>query len=115
MKRDLDLLRAILIEEEDRSKSTLPGKWTEEQICYHQALLIEAGLLRGVVHRFDGQVSLHIDGLTWQGHEFLAATSSEPVWALVRKRLRQFGAEVSIPIIMELAKSLAREALGLPS
>lgn len=41
MKRDLDLIRLLLINQEGKEKVDL-SQYTEDQIRYHQALLINA-------------------------------------------------------------------------
>lgn len=85
MKRDMDLIREILIMIEEyngpsnRFWITLDGH-SDEQVKYHAVLLKEAGLIEAdIMKTFQGS-EIRISRLTWAGHEFLDATRSSKVW-----------------------------------
>ena len=95
MKRDMDLIRTLLLEIESwppgaRVPSTriVIAPYTEEQIRYHAELLHDAGFIGGVlaVHRASGERPAIVGRLTWHGHEFVDATRSDIVWAAVKQR-----------------------------
>jgi hypothetical protein len=78
MKRDMNLIRLLLLETEGEEPKPDLSPYSGEQRVYHSALLIEAGLI-------DGQIIPNAIGLpartvslrlTWSGHEFLDATRS---------------------------------------
>jgi hypothetical protein len=104
MKRDMDLIRRILIEIEEKDKEIHIEDYSEEQINYHKALLIEAELVEGKVHYSSrgGKNSdiipdwVYIIKLTWQGHEFLDQARSETVWNKAKKFLTDKGMDFSI-------------------
>lgn len=87
MKRDMDLIRAILL----ASEETLHGRldaipeiagYTEEQVGYHNYLLVDAGLASGV-DVFAGEAkgpTWGLTSLTWAGHEFLDAAREPTRW-----------------------------------
>jgi hypothetical protein len=88
MKRDLDLIRTILLKvEEDETltgsvRSANPGDLgitdhTDAEVTYHSVLLIEAGFLAGNIE-IAGQVLIF--RLTWQGHEFLESVRNPETW-----------------------------------
>ena len=123
MKRDMDLIRTLLLEIE----SWLPGArvpstriviepYTEEQIRYHAELLHDAGFIGGVlaVHRATGERPAIVGRLTWRGHEFVDATRSDIVWAAVKKRAESVGGSVNMELLLELIFAVSRSMMWLP-
>ena len=120
MKRDMDLIRDILLHvEEDETLTgsrfkTFDSKdfagHSDDEITYHVDLLFEAGLV-------DGSPNLHplpaISKLTWQGHEFIAATKDPQIWASVKERLRGLP-DIAMSLIAEIGKAEIKKKLGLP-
>lgn len=51
MKRDMDLIRLKLMQVEGEEPAPDLSAYTEEQQVYHMALLIEAGLVDGIVKK----------------------------------------------------------------
>ena len=101
MKRDLNLVRQILLDLE-RSKTTDEGGWpkldlpgrTEAEIGYHVRLMHADGLIDAhnvTTHdRPPGQEAWKATALTWKatsltskGHEFLEMARDESVWGAV--------------------------------
>ena len=85
MKRDMDLIRTILLEVEKlplsgaNSELEIPGH-TPEEVTYHIMLCQEAGLLDAVdASSFDGTYWIPTR-LTYQGHEFLDAARADTIW-----------------------------------
>lgn len=95
MRRDMDLIRSLLIDIEGEDSVDLE-EYTEEEIVEHKRLLIEAGLARGdMLTGADRILAIHIDGLTWEGHEFLSAARNKKLWDRARAK---FGDELlSVP------------------
>lgn len=123
MKRDMDLIRAMLLEVESwppgaRVPSTriVIGPYTEEQIRYHAELLYDAGFIGGVVavHRASGERPAIVGRLTWHGHEFVDATRSDIVWAAVKKRAEPVEGSTSMELLAELVSSVSRSMMWLP-
>lgn len=120
VKRDMDLIRDILLKvEEDPSMNGFTFKTydtkdfeghSEPEIIYHINLLFEVGFI-------DGARSLNplpaISRLTWQGHEFIAATKDPRIWASVKERLKGLP-DVGISVIFEIAKAEIKKHLKLP-
>ena len=122
MKRDIDLIRALLLEIESwppgaRVPSTRIAiePYTEEQIRYHADLLHEAGLIGGViaVHRSTGERPAIVGRLTWNGHEFVDATRSDAVWAAVRARSAMVGGSLNMDVLTELVSSVSKSMMWL--
>ena len=82
MKRDIDLIRSILLNVESDGERPLPSGHTGEEIADHVQQLIEEGLVEGVVVR-NGQgipCQATIIRLTSRGHDFVDATRSQNFW-----------------------------------
>jgi hypothetical protein len=99
MKRNLDLLRHILLVTENRqmaSTAAVEG-YTSDDIGYHNHLLIEAGLARGVdVTNLSSPAPQGlITGLTWAGHEFVELARDDAKWRRVMEALRADGRTVT--------------------
>ncbi len=95
MKRDWDLIREILVALEDKkeSKGILRLKdfpsGREQEISYHVALLLDAGLVEGSMpSEFGPPVKrFNLSRLTWEGHDFLDAIRNDDVWSKIKTKL----------------------------
>jgi hypothetical protein len=114
MKRDMELIRLILLDVEGDEKPDLSG-YTEEQQVYHMALLIEAEMIKGAVG--EDQVGYpkfaSAIRLTWQGHEFLDAARNPSIWKKSIEKLKSAGASLPLPVIQEMLISLLKKQVGL--
>jgi hypothetical protein len=118
MKRDLDLIRRILLAVEARQETEQPfsvsiNGYSQEQICYHIRLLAEAGLLRAVDYSGNGPPNWQAQSLTWGGHDWLDATRSDTVWHKVKATVRDKGVSLTFELAKQLAASYTATALGL--
>ena len=86
MKRDMDLIRNLLMRLEDSSVDLLDG-FDRKEVSYHNYLLVDAGLATGVDLGCDGDVvpQWAADSLTWAGHEFLDAAREPKRWKQARE------------------------------
>ncbi|MDF3626197.1 DUF2513 domain-containing protein [Brytella acorum] len=122
MKRDMDLVREILLAiEADEQLNGMgihefrdPGDLgisdcSPERFVYAQLLLVDAGFLRA---KTDGWVP-SISGLTWEGHEFLDTVRDPEIWRKTKEQTRGV-ASVGIGFLWEIAKGEIRMKLGLP-
>ena len=120
MKRDMDIIRRILIavEDADEPVEIIPD-CTDAVFGYHAALLIDAGLATGDV--VDGPNLQPMAGsifrLTWAGHDFLDAARSDTVWRTAKEKILKPGVSWTFEILKETLKTLAKQELarhGLP-
>lgn len=124
MKRDMDLVRAILLTVED-ADGDLDGSdlveisGSRERMVFHVELLEAHGLLRASVRRVTGPLvaSVTVRGLTWEGYDYLDAIMSDRVWSRAREAIARElgGASLSIvrTVCERCAVSLAVKALEL--
>jgi hypothetical protein len=111
MKRDMDLVRAILLKIEESPDGYAPDSieipdYSRNQIAYHLAIMIEAGLLHGdVAEGMEGDLDGLPTRITWQGHDFLDAAREPSRWGQAKRRLGRIGSasfEVWIKVLTEL-------------
>lgn len=120
VKRDLDLIRKMLLAVEEAPSGWAPRfefeDYTDAQVGYHAYLLIDAGLAQGAdvtTYGSDGPEAL-ISSLTWEGHEFLEAARDESRWKKAQSIVAEKGGGVTLDVLKALLISLAKSALGLP-
>ena len=123
MKRDMDLVRTILLRVEADAKFDgmlnpasaadlgIEGH-SDHEIAYNCAQLVEAGFLTGNT-RMATQGTVIIGKLTWQGHEFLDAVRDPDIWRKTKERAKTV-TTVGIGFLWEIAKAEIKAKLGLP-
>jgi hypothetical protein len=124
MKRDLDLVRKILLAREAHPHGHAPNPlqiegYTEEQVGFHAYLMEQAGLVEAGDITDCGAESpqAFVYSLTWDGYEFLEATRNEETWAKARRAASSAGGmvfDVLKSVCVGLLTQAARKAAGLP-
>lgn len=116
MKRDMNLIRLLLLETEGEDPKPDLSAYTEDQRLYHSALIIEAGLVHGeVIEDGSGQpASSVILRLTWAGHEFLDAARNDTIWKKATEQIKQSGVDVTITLLKDILNQFLKQSLGLP-
>ncbi|MBD1194501.1 DUF2513 domain-containing protein [Vulcanococcus sp. Clear-D1] len=102
----MELVRLLLIEiEQDAQWPAGKCIATEDAIkSYHLHLLIQAGLVEGKESLVMGGEAPQflISGLTWHGHEFLAASADPGRWSQFKKSAGIGLASIPFPVIVKL-------------
>jgi hypothetical protein len=116
MKRDMNLIRLLLLETEGEDPKPDLAPYTEDQRVYHSALLIEAELVHGqIVKGPRGQPAATIIlRLTWTGHEFLDAARNDTIWHKAGESIKKSGVDVTFSVLKEILNKLLKQSLGLP-
>ena len=104
MKRELDLVRKILMDIESvesfqrghliLDEEDYPDE-SSQQLQYHLFLMNEAGLLEGYEANRGTIMEFQPTRLTWSGHEFLDSARNESIWNKATTGLK--GGLTSIP------------------
>lgn len=133
MKLNHECVRSLLLTVEDASFSELkygignedlPNKerlkeFSKDEIEYNAMLLIQAGYLSGINSSIDlaGNIMFDLNGLTWQGHQFLDTIRDPKVWSDTKKVASKF-ASISLSLTEKIASNvilgLIRKETGLP-
>ena len=124
MKRDMDLVRRILFEIEDKYKSTalinlhIEG-YDFETVAYHCKIMYEAGLISYYKGQYasDELCSFFVGGLTWEGNDYLDKIRDNSFWEQVKRIIKEKGLPLVIDTIKivsgELIVAAAKTAMGL--
>jgi hypothetical protein len=117
MKRDMNLIRSLLLQIEGEEPKPDLGQYSQEQKIYHSALLIEAGLVDGeIITNGSGYpATTIIIRLKWAGHEFLDAARDEDNWQRATKSVAKAGGSFTIPILSEILTQYIKQKLGFPN
>jgi hypothetical protein len=119
MRRNMDLVRTILMRIEDS-----PSGWashpfgiagfTPEQVGYHAHIMKEDGLIEGV-----DVTSMHSKGpeaaptaITWKGHEFLDLARDQTRWNQAKAMIGRVGS-APISVWMKVLNDLVLKELGV--
>ncbi|MEW5926840.1 MAG: DUF2513 domain-containing protein [Gemmatimonadota bacterium] len=122
MKRDMDLVRAILFKAEeapggsDVGRIEIPG-WDEADVLEHIALLKEAGYVEAAVMRSGntgGVRAAVVQRITWQGHEFLDLARSDTLWSEAKDVATKQAGSASLEVFKAILTALVLRAVGLP-
>ncbi|MDI9247117.1 DUF2513 domain-containing protein [Stenotrophomonas sp. RS-48] len=123
MKRDSELIRQLMLALETSERpfsATNPIEgFTQPQVAYHLALIVDSGLAVGNVQYSLGSRDSTVPTaalafrLTPEGHDFIDTIRDETIWNKTKQKVATVGGSVSIGVLKEIATALAKSALGL--
>jgi len=107
MKRDMDLIRAVLIEVE---KLPYDGGFhdisvqghSQEEITYHVILAHDAGLIDACDLSSADGICCKPKRLTYAGHEFLDSARSDTVWNKAKEKLLSTSGTITLEALKVL-------------
>ncbi len=117
MKRDMDLVRTILLTVE--KTGTTPIDWIDgfkiegyddEFVSYHVWLLAQAGFLEALDRSTQEGFSYDPRCLTWYGAEFLDTIRDPEIWAGTKAGAKKAGG-FSLEILGAIAKGLIKKKI----
>jgi len=110
MKRDMDLIREVLLEIEKKYVSTAIYNLKIEgydmaTIAYHCKILHEAGLISSYNANYtsDGIYSFVVGSLTWEGNDYLDKVRDDSIWSKTKEVIIQKG----IPLVFDTIKTIS--------
>jgi hypothetical protein len=117
MKRNMDLIRQILLAVEANASGYMPCElnidgFSEEEIAYHTCLLKEAELIDGVESESRGGREIAPIRLTWAGHEFLDASREPTRWKEAKEAIGKIGG-ASLTVWTTVLTQIVLKSLGL--
>ena len=112
MKRDMDLVKQILLEAEDLDtpKLDLPIEGYDQIVVNeHVYLCTQAGLIEATILRDqDGRAAQVITSrLTWQGHEFLQLARNNALWNKAKSNFKDKAVNFSFEMLFLYLKQEA--------
>ena len=123
MKRDMDLIRELLLKLE--ALPIGPGRlvgirasepelavdgFTADDISHHLWMLIDAGFLQVEGRGFNMSGELLFRGITWSGHEFIGTIRDREIWQKTKEAAKKGGTE-AIEFVWEIAKAIGKNEL----
>jgi len=118
MKRDIELVRKILLEIESKDE---PDGWifpelegySEEEVNYHIKIMAEAGLIEARDLSTMNTFEWAAINLTWEGHEFLDASRNDTIWKKSKSIIKDKLGSVSFEVLKSLLIKTTAAHLGL--
>lgn len=124
MKRDMDLVRKILLVLEEQKKTRFPISevpfiegCSEDQVRYHIEIMSQANLL--YVHKVDksDHYAFAADqySISWQGHEFIEAMRDDSQWNKIKSTMIKAGGfafDIAFQVGKEIIKQAAIKAIS---
>lgn len=121
MKRDMDLVRKILLAIEEQSydysqPNPAVDGYTTEQIEYHLLIMIDAKLIVGFEFPVGGGPKVFSERMTWQGHDFLEASRDEGRWSKAKGIMTKIGGvtfEIMKQILTQVMSDQVKQIMGI--
>lgn len=114
MKRDMDLLRLVLLEIEEKYRCTALvnlaiNGYSVESVVYHCQLAYDAGYVASCdVHYADGSVYwFSVGPLTWEGNDYLDKIRDGSRWEKIKKAASEKG----LPLVAETVGTISTAAI----
>ena len=120
MKRDMVLIRTILLELEKQppgiNVSRLGIKdYDVQTIAYHAVIMADADLLEVKSFSADsvnGYLDAYVERITWSGHDFLDSARNENNWKSVLGKVAEKAGSISFVLLKVLLSVGLKEAMG---
>ena len=121
MKRDMDLVRQILIEIERSETGNLNFDalgYERQQVYLHIELMKEHGLVDAVIISDDdgpehGILMCTVERLTWNGHDFLDEIRDESIWEQAKRKCLNGTGGLSFDLLKGCLIYVAKQKLGI--
>ena len=111
MKRDMNLIRQLLLDAEAHDGKLPPLNTTDSVAAYHILLLKDAGFMDSIIRNgVNGMPSdAAILGITWAGHDFLDAARDDTIWNKAKENFFKPGISWTVTILAEWLKQEAKQ------
>ena len=121
MKRDMELIRKILIQLEEATTHDIPVQiyvegYKPEEINYNIGIVGEGGLLElfgTPVRELNSTTRYLPTRLTWEDHDFLDASRNDNVWKRVIKAGKEKGGGLAFDVFKALLIQYAKEEFNI--
>ena len=117
MKRDMDLIRALMLEIEERDTGDIQlleieiEGHSQLEVFSHLRLLIEAGLIAGLDLSSHSGINVQATRLTWTGHDFLDSIRDDEIWQQTKDGAAAAGG-FTLELLSDLAKGLIKTKIA---
>ncbi|HQR09347.1 MAG TPA: DUF2513 domain-containing protein [Gemmatales bacterium] len=120
MKRDMDLIRKLLLQLEGDSNTKQQDKdvssYNPLTVNYHKYLIIDAKLASGTTYMTTGSGGV-MEGmmthLTWEGHDFIDSIRNDSLWMKVKDNVKKGVTTVSMETLKQVVSYVAKQMMGM--
>ena len=126
MKKDLDLIRQIMLTLEENmeyGKNFQSAQLIEvmkdatlsaEKLAYHIGLLVESDFIRAKDHKYlSGEpTDYQIYTITSQGHDFIDTIRQDTTWNKIKEKAYDIGG-FSLSLLVDIGKEYLKKQIGL--
>jgi hypothetical protein len=125
MKRDLDLIREIMLVLEDKLEygknfqSThliefmQDKKLSAEKLAYHLGLLVESDLIRAKEHKFSNDPTEYlINTITSIGQDFIDTIRQDTTWNKIKEKASSIGG-FTLPLLVDIGTEYLKKQIGI--
>jgi hypothetical protein len=122
MKRDMELIRKLLLRVQDHDELGGPEDYGIDMNLFvgHVALTVEDNFIEGVTFQdiplAAGEPDFFVNDwlrLTSAGHDFIDTAQDQSVWNAAVEGTKKVGGRVAIAVFIELMKDAAMRKIGL--
>ena len=122
MKRDMDLIRKLLMHFEEYDSFSMEEKtkidgYDNRIIDYHLLLLAQADMIVCEASKSttnpERYIKVYPFGLSWKGHEFLDAARDESLWNKAKAKVIEVTGGLSLYLIQSVLLYYAKQGLGI--
>ena len=119
MKRNMDLIRRVLIEIEEADNDPDEwidlsfAEWSDNAVSYHIKMLHDAGLIEARDLSDLSGSDWRPTSITWEGHEFLDAARNDTVWKKAMTKLKGQAASVPFEVVKAVVIQTCKEMFGV--
>ena len=124
MKRDMDLVRYILLKVESADRPIWVSElvcdmWPKNVVTYHLEMMDAHGLIDGHAFKAAGDVTVkyRVDVITWDGYDFLDSIRDDGVYEKTKRVISDTVSSVTLDTFKEVAKMIAigmiKSAIGM--
>ena len=111
MKRDMELIRKILItlEESEKTQGWTPLKfkgYSDDQISYQVKILAKQGIIEATDCSSMNNFAWEAKGLTWDGHDYIEAIRDDARWEKVKDWIKNAGKILTMETLKQAVTEL---------
>lgn len=118
MKRDMDLVRTILLEIEKSdsfvdASNFATNNHSFDEVCYHVDLMGSYGLIDAKTYKggSGSYIECTIYGLTWDGCDYLDAIRDESIWKKTKEIIKNSVGSTTMALIKEAACMVTKKMI----
>lgn len=114
MKRDMDLIREILLRLEQNNYLNEIDGYSTRELAYHVSLLEDAGLVTQEIYSNLFINDSMLDGIriTWAGQEFLDSSRNVSIWEKAKNIAMEKTGAITFEVLKTVLVQLGKDAIS---